>query len=357
MRPLKRREPRVRLRASRSNGPGRACPAGLAAILLLLSMTTGTALAQQELPIEVEDVIEAAAPANPEGKPGNDPDLEADDGEAPAKPEVDAEINQAEGVFNYWMRMIESSAPILRRQLEQGLALRVNYIEQTCGISPAQKRKLELSGRGDIERHFKLVEEKKVLFRRFLKDEAKRSQITSDLQALTYRSPLEVFDAKSIFGKTTKAILSPEQYRRYEEGLKAREEFQIRAALEQAISVLDAAIGLDDEQRGQFLSLFRKHADQLKQVDVDFKDPMSLVSQAWRLPEASVKAILDDEQWHLMEHFRRQTRENYGGGGPGLEMLTEKGVDPAVILRPAGRDVVHANEGPNRPPCGAESLP
>jgi hypothetical protein len=102
-----------------------------------------------------------------------------------------------------------------RRRLEEVLGTRVDEVEGTYQISPAQKRKLELAGRGDIKRLFDHIQEKRKELDRLEANETKtRRFVIGELLPLRARIRQGPFGEGSIFSKTLNKMLNERQLAR-----------------------------------------------------------------------------------------------------------------------------------------------
>ena len=133
----------------------------------------------------------------------------------------------------------------------------------------------------------------------------------------------------SIFVKTIKSTLAPEQAKRYDELMHGRSDERRRATIEWFVVHIDKALGLSDVQRGRLAELLASETpppERFGQADFWY-----LMYQMTRLPEAKVKAILDEPQWRLLSRQFIQAR----GMGPWLRSngLIAQGNDaaPAVV--------------------------
>src|SRR5690348_1383421 len=77
--------------------------------------------------------------------------------------------------FDQWVfgNMGLGSAGSARNRLDSLLTLNVDDLDRTCGLTPVQKKKLLLAGRGDIKRFFDRVEE---IRKRFTKGQNDQNQ-------------------------------------------------------------------------------------------------------------------------------------------------------------------------------------
>ena len=92
-------------------------------------------------------------------------------------------LNDAQ--FDQWVfgNMGVANAAAARNQLDSLLTLHVEDLERTCGLTPVQKKKLLLAGRGDIKRFFDRVEERKK-FTKNRNDQNQFQQIWQEIQPL-----------------------------------------------------------------------------------------------------------------------------------------------------------------------------
>ena len=90
-----------------------------------------------------------------------------DEEEVPAQAVVNMNgfiINDAQ--FDQWVfgNMGVANAGVARNKLDSLLTLNVDDLERTCGLTPVQKKKLLLAGRGDIKRFFDRIEDMRKKF-------------------------------------------------------------------------------------------------------------------------------------------------------------------------------------------------
>ena len=74
-------------------------------------------------------------------------------------PRIRDRVRITDRQFDHYVFGNEGDAESGRRITEARLKSRVAFIDQVCGISRDQRKKLELAGRGDIKRSFDRVEE------------------------------------------------------------------------------------------------------------------------------------------------------------------------------------------------------
>ena len=101
-----------------------------------------------------------------------------------------------------------------RKRLEEYLTRDIARYDRNYGLTPAQKKKLELAGRHDIKRFFDRVEDAKAEYRRVKGDWNKVGTRIFELQRIQNQPHLELFGDESMLAKTLKKIADPRADRR-----------------------------------------------------------------------------------------------------------------------------------------------
>ena len=100
-------------------------------------------------------------------------------------------------------------------------------------------------------------------------------------------SHIHLFGGESLFAKTLKKTLTPEQ-------VAAHDKNVYRSRVEWMVSLLDRALGLNAEQHRRFVALIVEETPPLKRYgNFDYD---ALLLQASRLPRGQIKPIFDDAQ-------------------------------------------------------------
>ena len=238
-------------------------------------------------------------------------------------------------VFNRW-----GGSAATRDRLSADLALRIDDLDRACAITPIQKKKLMLAGQGDIKRYFDRVDDLK---QKYTGDgsgkSANANTIWQDMQPLQIELLGGLFGADSIFAKTIRSTLDADQARHYQELLQERAAERATATIEWFVVHIDKALGLSELQRRRLVELLVSEAPPPQRFgQADF---WYLMYQMTRLPEARIKAILDEPQWRLLSRQFMQAR----GMEPWLKSngLIAQGTQPSVPARRCG------------PRCGCET--
>jgi len=98
-----------------------------------------------------------------------------------------------------------------RDRLNLRLRVKIQEVDAIRHMTIAQKEKLRLAGRGDIERFFDQVERKRTEFALLGADPAKCGQFIQELERLRSTFALGLFGEGSIFAKTLRKIAAEEE--------------------------------------------------------------------------------------------------------------------------------------------------
>ena len=191
-----------------------------------------------------------------------------------------------------------------RNKLDASLLVRIVDLERACGITEAQKQKLRLAGRGDIKRFFDKVEALKRKFQ--LGQNDPNTNIWNEIQPLQVELNTGLFGDDSLYAKTIRRTLSPDQAALFEGVSRERKSFRLRATVEWFVVHLDKGLGLTDLQRQRFVELLVNEAEPPKKFGLG--DYWYLLLQTARLPESKLKPIFDAPQWRLLSRQFVQAR-------------------------------------------------
>src|SRR5207245_8056724 len=124
------------------------------------------------------------------------------------------------------------------------LALQVKDIDRACKLTDAQKKKLQLTGRGDIKRFFDRYEKVKQKFQLVKHDEQKMQEIWQDISPLQMTLQAGLFHDDSLLHKSLHNTLSSEQFARYDAIAGERRAFRHHANIELAVTTLEQSMPL-----------------------------------------------------------------------------------------------------------------
>jgi hypothetical protein len=226
-----------------------------------------------------------------------------------------------------------------RVRLEARLAWEIQKIDRIARLTPEQKKKLELAGRGDIKRRLDQIWERISTVGGGPVDRVQARGILVEMQRLNVDSNPQVFGDDSLFAKTLTRTLAPEQRARHAER-QILASYQLR--VQWVIFPLVRQLRMSPEQQRRFVAAIVEGTRPLKRYGE--LDEAAILLQAARLPEAKLRPIFNESQWRrLGPHLDAARRME--------KVLIEQGyVDRvgAAVTRPAAF-------GPNvrRPAVGA----
>ena len=183
------------------------------------------------------------------------------------------------------------------------LEARLTELEQECGLTATQRKKLELAGRGDIKRFLDRLDE----ISRHDGDPGDspgviRKKILQELNGLDQKLAHGIFDEGSLFDKVLATVLSDDRQRdRSTESQKVRTLTRFRDAL--GLSVRRAAAGL---------RISNRQCDELRNLLCDeLSPPRKLVLSDYgiaflalsKIPDAKIKPIMSLSDWRQIRQL------------------------------------------------------
>jgi hypothetical protein len=233
-------------------------------------------------------LILVAAPPGAASARGEDPGGRDDEPEAAAKaPATDAPVFA-----------VERGAT--REAWAARLSTEVARIDQVCRLSAAQKKKLELAGRGDIKRAFDRVDEAGRGLRAAKRVAGAAKAGEAELAEVQRQFAQGLFRDGSLFAKTIPSVLSADQLARYRADRVARRRFRHRALVDLVVDVLATAAGCSHEQRERLARLLLEKTRLSTRADQDF---VIVLAQAVTLPESQLRPIFDEAQWRALSRL------------------------------------------------------
>jgi hypothetical protein len=190
-----------------------------------------------------------------------------------------------------------------RTRLDSSLALRLEDLSRTCGITDTQKKKLKLAGRGDIKRFFDRVEEVK---RKFQTLNDPNANIWQEIQPLQVEVNAGLFGDDSLYTKTIRNTLTEDQTARYESLLRQRRTARFRATVEWFVVHVDKGLGLSDDQRRRLVKLLVNETRPPRKFGQG--DYWYLMLQTSKIPPAKLTTLFDAPQWRLLSRQFAQAR-------------------------------------------------
>jgi hypothetical protein len=189
----------------------------------------------------------------------------------------------------------------VRDRLESRLIRVLDQVDQMYDLTPEQQKKLELAGRGDIKRFLDRVSELKTRLDQTEGDRIEVRLAAHDIASLRSEFQRNDFDDDTLFSKTLKRMLTPEQRARYEDRDRVA---AYRTRVNWVLMPLRRELGLSRTQHLRLLELIAKETRPLRKYGELDEDAILL--QASRLPATRLRPIFDEAQWRrLGKRFER----------------------------------------------------
>ncbi len=211
--------------------------------------------------------------------------------------------NLDQQVFNRGGGPVRNAAAA-RKELDRSLLLIIQEIDRVCKLTEAQKKKLQLTGRGDIKRFFDQYEVVKQKFQR-LKPRLQGDnwqeawqELWQDINPLQMNLQSGLFHEDSLLHKSMRHTLTAEQLPRYQAQAEERRRFHHRASIELAVNSFEESMPLRDAQRQELIALLLK---ELKPPRKSGRYEVYVVNvQMSLLPEDKLKPVFDRAQWKMV---------------------------------------------------------
>jgi hypothetical protein len=230
--------------------------------------------------------------------------------------EAPAAVNRMNGFvvndfqFDQWVfgNMGMGTAAAARNRLDSLLTLHVEDVDRTCRLTPGQKKKLLIAGRGDIKRFFDRVDDvrKKFAGDKNFNFQVQFQQIWQEIQPLQSTVNAGLFGAESIYGKAIRATLTPEQAQKHEDGVYDRTVYRYWARVDLAMELLNNEVGFTDDQRRQLVKLLHEETRPPRRMGQ--QDYYVVLYQLGRIPEAKLQPVFEEFQWKFLKRQLEQGR-------------------------------------------------
>lgn len=243
----------------------------------------------------------------------------------------------AESVFDDWAFRHGETAETTRAKLERDLVSQIEDVDRVVKLTGEQRAKLLLAGGIDVKRYFDDVEAVRKKFLSVRKDRQRFGDIWREIHPLQSRIYAGIFDEDSIFRKSLRKTLSPEQAGEHERSEQERRAFLYRAEVECLVALLEDVLPLEAEQRERLLDLVIRETRRPR-ISSEY-DHYVVLWQLSRLPEDQLKPIFDETQWKVLTEQFRNMRDigellkkngklSFEGDPPPGEGEPEKQKDP-----------------------------
>lgn len=194
-----------------------------------------------------------------------------------------------------------------RENAEDALELELDFVALIDTLTAEQRAKLELAGRGDIERFFSDFES-------YLQT-ATVGQITmqqwnevwQELQPLQVRYNAGLHGPRSLFRKTIPSTLSKEQRTEYRVMETERARRHYRAIVKATLTMIDGKIPLTRAQREGIIELTMEKTNPPRAYGQNYYQYHVVLYQMSKI-EDDLKPLFKENEWALMQKILAQGR-------------------------------------------------
>ncbi|MDC0935129.1 hypothetical protein OAS39_02500 [Pirellulales bacterium] len=210
--------------------------------------------------------------------------------------------------FDQWIFQNNGNSRQAKKNLESLLTLQIVAVDDACGLTEAQRRKLELAGAIDIRGFFDRVERVRDRFMEVRLDQEKfnKANIWQQISPLQQEFAAGIFGMKSFYQKVRRSTLTEPQRRAFNIIDLQRREFAYEAKIRLALVTLENAAPMTHKQREAFVELV------LKQTPAPLRfgqnDQHYVYYQLSRLSTHDVVRILESAQAKSLNKIARQHR-------------------------------------------------
>jgi hypothetical protein len=207
-----------------------------------------------------------------------------------------------ESTFNQWVYGNIRSGVVA----ESEIAVAVESIDRACQLTETQEEKLRLAARGDYARFKQRVEVMREKYAGKMHDQNDVGRIHQEIHPLNVTYQAGLLGPTSLFAKSLRGILTPEQLKKYTANEAARIQSRHDAKISLFVAVLERRCPLTDEQRTALVKLLRDETRPPKRPSQ--LDQYVILVQADRIADEKFSDILDDEQCRVLERMIAQAR-------------------------------------------------
>jgi hypothetical protein len=252
--------------------------------------------------------------------------------EGPVAANIPQQLHFAEANFDQWMFQPLGNARQAQQKIETQVKLQLAELDRVGKLSEAQRQKLELAARGDVQR---FLEEVEVLRRKFngLKgDQNAANQMWQEIQPLQARHNRGLTGPGSLLVKVIPKTLTPEQARQYDVVAGERRRYRYQAGIAVALHTLEGGVALKHAQR-----------EAIRKLLLDMPPPQAfgqydhylVMYRLASVPQDKLQPLLDARQWTALKRQldqQRGMREFLIQQG----LLTREELAEATLAAPAG---------------------
>ncbi|MEX2168380.1 MAG: hypothetical protein WD851_03645 [Pirellulales bacterium] len=204
-------------------------------------------------------------------------------------------------MFNQWL--YGNSKPL---DVASEISAEIEGVDRVCSLSPEQKAKLKLAGRGDEVRFSERVDELRARLAGKSYDQNEINEIYLQIQPLAQEYRAGVLGKSSLFYKVLNRTLEPQQQEVFQRVQAERRAARHAARIGLYIAQLERGCPLTHEQRTALQELLHKETRPASQASE--YDAYVLMFQASKIPEERFETFLDEAQLRMVKQQFQQGR-------------------------------------------------
>jgi hypothetical protein len=233
--------------------------------------------------------------------------LPADDDEIVALPAAANAAQRNEGEINFDQQIFPglTNAADGKRRLETQVKFQLTEIDRACQLTEAQRERLTLAARGDLQRFLEQVEVVRRKFDAVKHDQDKLGQVWQELQPLQIRQARGFTGPDTVLAKVLGKTLNEEQAKQVEAAQAERRRFRYEAGIGISLNSMEAWVALTKNQRQALTKLLLELPP--PRVFGQY-DHMLVNYRLASLPQTKVQPIFDNRQWQALQQYLAQAR-------------------------------------------------
>jgi hypothetical protein len=188
----------------------------------------------------------------------------------------------------------------VRARFESALQARIKSLDRLSNVSEAQKKKLLLAGRVDIDRHLARLEELSVkLTGGETRDRLELQRIKKEIDGLQSLAGPDLFERGSLFAKVFQRTLSSDQLARFDEADRKRARERHDATLTWILETWQLRLSLSGDDRQRVDRFLHEHTRPPRKAGE--YDYYGVLLQLSRVPEPTLKMQFHAAQWDVVK--------------------------------------------------------
>ena len=198
----------------------------------------------------------------------------------------------------------DQSPDAARARLNTMLTKEIVEIDRSCALSPAQKHKLFLMGRGDIKRffdRFETLKEKYLAYGQFDRT------MNEDIISIQIILGCGLIHDDCLLHKSLPKALTGEQLAQFDVMIRERSQLRHAFAIERAVTILEQGSRFSVAGRQNLIALLKKEIRPARITGA--YDFYYIFGQIGRLPREQIQPLLNDAQWFRLNQYQMSIQQ------------------------------------------------